>query len=81
MAKAYLTTAQKARAKQNYLYSMIETRKVLKQIKWSEVAAELGESKQTFKYRFDKRLLEGWELLTLINMMEIKAEELREFMI
>lgn len=81
MPKTYLSTAQKARAKQNYLYSMLETKKVLQRVTWSEVAAELGESKQTFKYRFEKRLLEGWELLTIIHMLNVEAEELKEFMI
>lgn len=79
MPKIYLSISQKAKQKEKELYELIETKKIHAKFKWTDMAAELGETKQTFKYRFDNKLLEGWELITIIYLLGIEAEELKEF--
>lgn len=79
MPKIYLSISQKAKQKEKELYELIESRKIHTKFKWSDMAAELGETKQTFKYRFDNKLLEGWELITIFYLLGIEAEELKEF--
>ncbi len=46
-------------------------------VKRSFIAEELGETKQTFRYRFENRLLAGWELLAIIEILKIEADKLK----
>ena len=77
MPKTYLSIAQKAKSNQNELYRLLTTEKTEKKVKWSFIAEELGETKQTFRYRFENRLLAGWELLAIIEILKIEADKLK----
>ncbi len=77
MAKAFLSLAQHAKSKQKDLYRLLRAKKGETQTSGSALAEACGESKQTFKYRFDNELLEAWELITVLNKLGVKPEELR----
>jgi hypothetical protein len=77
MPKTYLSIAQKAKSNQNELYRLFANEKAEKKVKWSFIAEELGETKQTFRYRFENRLLAGWELLAIIEILKIEADKLK----
>ena len=76
MPAVCLTVKQKAMKEQKKLKRLLVGEMELQGLTHKQVAAELGESRQTFEYRLNNDLLEGWEYLTLIHLLKLTREDL-----
>ncbi len=76
MPRMKLTQMQKAKSRQESLYRMLRGTAAEEKKSMTELAAVLEESKQKFCYRFNKQLLEPWELLMLFHELGITTEKI-----
>ena len=76
MAKILLSDRQKAKDKVKKLKVICLGHKELNSMSWEALAAEMGMSRTTLKYRFDKGLLTIDEWIVLIHILKVEREAL-----